>query len=91
MMVAIDDVLSQVGDEIYPDGRRPSTNVDETEDFFESLKEADFYLGQGLLDEAEEVLHSLAKEFPEHREIVDRLGEITRLRGIEFEDTESLF
>lgn len=91
MMVAIDDVLSQVGDEIYPDGRRPTTNVDETEDFFESLKEADFYLGQGLLDEAEEVLHALAEEFPEHREIVDRLGEIMRLRGIEFEDTESLF
>jgi tetratricopeptide (TPR) repeat protein len=91
MMVAIDDVLSQVGDEIYPDGRRPTTNVDETEDFFESLKEADFYLGQGMLDEAEEVLNALAKEFPEHREIVDRLGEIMRLRGIEFEDTESLF
>jgi tetratricopeptide (TPR) repeat protein len=91
MMVAIDDVLSQVGDEIYPDGRRPDAPAGMDEDFQESIKEADFYLGQGLLDEAEEVLQSLAEEHPGHREIADRLGEIMRLRGIEFEDTESLF
>ena len=91
MMVAIDDVLSQVGDEIYPDGRRPDAGAEMDEDFQESIKEADFYLGQGLLDEAEEVLQSLAEEHPGHREIADRMGEIMRLRGIEFEDTESLF
>ena len=91
MMVAIDDVLSQVGDEIYPDGQRPPSLAEMDEDFHESIKEADFYLGQGLLDEAEEVLQGLAEEHPGHREITDRLGEILRLRGIEFEDTESLF
>ncbi|MFC1654563.1 tetratricopeptide repeat protein [Myxococcota bacterium] len=91
MMVAIDDVLSQVGDEIYPDGRRPSIDPAENEDFQEALKETDFYIGQGLLDEAEEMLHGLADEYPGNREIADRLGEIMRLRGIEFEDTESLF
>jgi len=91
MMVAIDDVLSQVGDEIYPDGRRPAGLDEMDEDFQESIKEADFYLGQGMLDEAEEVLQSLAEKHPGHREITDRLGEIMRLRGIEFEDTESLF
>lgn len=91
MIMAIDDVLSQVGDEIYPDGRRPSAAAAEDEEFLESLKEADFYLGQGLLDDAEEVLQDLAKEHPNHREITDRLSEIMRLRGIEFEDTESLF
>jgi len=91
MMVAIDDVLSQVGDEIYPDGRRPSAPEEMDEEFQESIKEADFYMGQGLLDEAEEVLQDLAGEHPNHREITDRLGEIMRLRGIEFEDTESLF
>jgi tetratricopeptide (TPR) repeat protein len=89
MIMAIDDVLAQVGDEIYPDGRRPS--ADEDEDFGESLKEADFYLGQGLLDEAEELLLELSENHPGHREITDRLAEIMRLRGIEFEDTESLF
>jgi hypothetical protein len=91
MMVAIDDVLSQVGDEIYPDGQRPPSLSEMDEDFQESIKEADFYLGQGLLDEAEELLQGLAEEHPGHREITDRLGEIMRLRGIEFEDTESLF
>jgi pilus assembly protein FimV len=89
--MAIDDVLSQVGDEIYPDGHRPDAATEMDEDFLESIKEADFYLGQGLLDEAEEVLQGLAEEHPGHREITDRLGEIMRLRGIEFEDTESLF
>jgi len=89
--MAIDDVLSQVGDEIYPDGHRPDADAEMDEDFQETLKEADFYLGQGLLDEAEEVLQGLAKEHPGHREVTDRLGEIMRLRGIEFEDTESLF
>jgi hypothetical protein len=91
MIMAIDDVLSQVGDEIYPDGRRPDSDAEIDEDFLESIKEADFYLGQGLLDEAEEVLQGLAEEHPGHRDITDRLGEIMRLRGIEFEDTESLF
>jgi tetratricopeptide (TPR) repeat protein len=91
MMVAIDDVLSQVGDEIYPDGQRPPSLAEMNEDFQESIKEADFYLGQGLLDEAEELLQGLAEKHPGHREITDRLGEIMRLRGIEFEDTESLF
>ncbi len=89
MIMAIDDVLAQVGDEIYPEGRRPSD--DEDQDFGESLKEADFYLGQGLLDEAEELLLELSEDHPGHREITDRLAEIMRLRGIEFEDTESLF
>jgi|GEM_PF-2237600 len=91
MTMAIDDVLSQVGDEIYPDGRRPGAGAEMDENFLESIKEADFYLGQGLLDEAEEVLQDLADEHPGHREITDRLSEIMRLRGIEFEDTESLF
>jgi tetratricopeptide (TPR) repeat protein len=91
MMVAIDDVLAQVGDEIYPEGRRPSGDAGENEELKEALQEADFFIGQGLLDEAEEVLRSLAGEYPGNREITDRLGEIMRLRGIEFEDTESLF
>ncbi len=89
MLVAIDDVLSQVGDKIYPDGRRPPGDAGENDDFQESIKEADFYIGQGLLEEAEEVLQGLSADHPGHREITDRLDEITRLQGIEFEDTKN--
>ena len=91
MMVAIDDVLAQVGDEIYPEGRRPTADAEVDEELSDALEEADFFIGQGLLDEAEEVLHGLAEEHPGHREITDRLGEIMRLHGIEFEDTKSQF
>jgi len=69
-------------------GRKQGSGVydtalnDLTDALRESLREADFFIGQGLFDEAADVLAEAAAGHPDHPEIGDRLEELQRLRGI---------
>jgi tetratricopeptide (TPR) repeat protein len=47
----------------------------------EDLEEAEFYLRQGLHDEAEQILRRLLASAPGHPQVLLRLGEIAKLRG----------
>jgi len=47
----------------------------------EDLEEAEFYFGQGLLDEAEQILKRLLVLEPGHPQVLLRLGEIADARG----------
>jgi tetratricopeptide (TPR) repeat protein len=53
----------------------------------EDLEEADFYMQQGLIDEAEPIYHRILKAVPKHPQALLRLGEITAARGNELSDT----
>ncbi|NWF52522.1 MAG: tetratricopeptide repeat protein [Nitrospirae bacterium] len=46
------------------------------EDYIEEITEADFYIRQGLIDEAKEILERLQKLFPENEEIKQKLASL---------------
>ncbi len=54
----------------------------------EDFDEADFYMQQGLLDEAEPIYRRILKAVPKHPQALLRLGEITAARGDELSDTK---
>ncbi|GAO04037.1 tetratricopeptide repeat protein [Anaeromyxobacter sp. PSR-1] len=56
---------------------------DESEeaDLSDELEEADFFLQQGLLDDAREALRNLAAFYPGHRGVEARLAEVERRRA----------
>ncbi|MDH5768422.1 MAG: tetratricopeptide repeat protein, partial [Nitrospirota bacterium] len=54
----------------------PSPEVLEIEDYSEEIAEADFYLKQGLTDEARDILERLQKLFPENEEIKQKLSSL---------------
>jgi len=70
MVAAIEDILAEMGS-------AAESQLDE--ELVEGLKEADFLIGQGLLDEARESLDNLSESFPDHPEIKGRLDEIELL------------
>jgi tetratricopeptide (TPR) repeat protein len=81
MLVAISDLFSEVTASHEPD-RKPIENKELDKKLAEGLDVSDFFVGQGLLDDAADILNDLSEEFKDHPEVVDRLEEITRLRGI---------
>jgi pilus assembly protein FimV len=52
-----------------------------TQQVLEDLEEADFYVQQGLLDEAEEIYKRVLSVAPNHPRALVRLGEVTAARG----------
>ncbi len=89
MMVAIDDFLSEADSAKRADQTNTDIDPETEEEIREGLDMADFFIGQGLLDEASEVLDDLAEEHSGHSEIEERLEEIQRLKRIALqEDTE---
>ena len=58
------------------------------EDYSEEITEADFYIKQGLIDEAREILAKLLKLFPENEEIKQKLSS---LETFEEAHEESIF
>jgi len=66
MVAAIEDILSEMG----------TAGPELEEDLAEGLQEADFLIGQGLLEEAQEALEGLAESYPDHPEINRRIEEI---------------
>ncbi len=59
----------------------PSASVSTSQQVHEEIEEAEFYLQQGLLDEAEAIYQRLAKVAPNHPQVMVRLGEIAAARG----------
>ncbi len=47
----------------------------------DDLDEADFFLSQGLLDEAREILHGLAQRYPGHPLVAAKLDDLAALDG----------
>ncbi|WP_245529971.1 tetratricopeptide repeat protein [Anaeromyxobacter dehalogenans] len=54
---------------------------EEEADLSDELEEADFFLQQGLLDDAREALRNLAAFYPGHRGVEARLAEVERRRA----------
>ncbi len=54
-----------------------------TEDYGEEIAEADFYSGQGLIDEAREILERLHNLFPENEEISVKLSSLGQIKESE--------
>jgi tetratricopeptide (TPR) repeat protein len=52
--------------------------ADEEEDLSDELDEVDFFLQQGLVDEAREALHNLQAFYPDHAQVKSRLTEVER-------------
>lgn len=61
--------------------------ADEDASLADGLAEADFFIRQGLSDDAVEVLDELAQRHPAHPAIESRLDEILRAQGISERDT----
>lgn len=61
-----------------PAARPPPPPVEEELDLSDDLEEAEFFLQQGLLDEAREKLESLAEFYPDHAGVKSRLAELER-------------
>lgn len=80
-LVDIEEIMAAVGRK-QGGGFRDTAVTELTDALRESLREADFFIGQGLFDEAAGVLAEAATGHPGHPEIGDRLEEIQRLRGI---------
>jgi tetratricopeptide (TPR) repeat protein len=74
-----EDVSSIVGEEGEPDDppaspikSQPEAANEPIEGLFDELNEFDFYLENGLMDEAAELLSDLEQRFPDRPEIVER-------------------
>jgi len=52
--------------------------AEEEADLSDELEEADFFVQQGLLDEAREALKNLQAFYPDHRQVVARLADLDR-------------
>ena len=57
------------------------SRADVSAQVMESLSEADFYLEQGLVDEAARIYESVLEKAPQHPKAMLRLGEIATRRG----------
>jgi tetratricopeptide (TPR) repeat protein len=73
-----------------PEEEAPITSQEKSvmEDYSEEITEADFYIKQGLIDEAREILAKLHKLFPENEEIKQKLSS---LETFEEAHEESIF
>ncbi len=63
------------------EARGRSASQSSSQQVLGDLEEADFYLQQGLIDEAEAIYQRLAKIAPNHPRVLVRLGEIAAARG----------
>jgi len=89
MLVAIDDLLGEMGKDTDTEAEAYVDPAAESE-LKEGIEEADFFIGQGLLDEADDILVDLEDKYTGHPEISDRRDEIKRLKDIGWmDDTES--
>jgi tetratricopeptide (TPR) repeat protein len=70
-----------------PSGDNLFESGGELDNYSEDLSEADFYVKQGILDEAEEIYRRLLASFPENQTLKAKLEEIDNLR-IESEKME---
>jgi tetratricopeptide (TPR) repeat protein len=61
-----------------PPARPPPPPEEEEVDLSDDLEEAEFFLQQGLLDDAREKLESLAQFYPDHAGVQARLAELER-------------
>jgi tetratricopeptide (TPR) repeat protein len=66
-----------------------SASQSQARQILEEIEEADFYLQQGLLDEAEAIFVRLARIAPNHPRVLVRLGEIAAERGGDPDSTAS--
>jgi tetratricopeptide (TPR) repeat protein len=65
--------------EVVPPPAAPPAQVDEEEaDLSDEIEEADFFLQQGLIEEAREALENLQSFYPGHRGVLSRLDELAR-------------
>ncbi len=84
MMVAIEDLLAQAG-ESGAGGRQDVSFSRDDPELTDTLAEVDFFIGQGLLEEADQVLNSLDAGYAGHPEVHIRRDDIQRLLGIDAE------
>ncbi|MDA8240136.1 MAG: tetratricopeptide repeat protein [Nitrospiraceae bacterium] len=59
------------------------TGASDIEDYEEEIAEADFYLRQGLTQEAAKILERLHTLFPENKEVAERLTNLGQLSEVE--------
>ncbi len=59
------------------------TGASDIEDYAEEIAEADFYLRQGLTQEAAKILERLHTIFPENKEVAERLTNLGQLSEVE--------
>jgi len=59
-------------------GVEAAAEEDDEVDLADELEEADFFVQQGLLDEAREALSNLKAFYPDHREVQARLADLDR-------------
>ncbi len=64
-----------------PPGEKSASSSTTPQQILEDLEEADFYLHQGLLDEAEAVYRRILAAAPGHPQALLRMGEIAASRG----------
>ncbi len=81
--------VSAGGDAVAAPAGDPGASTSTPAQLGEDLEEADFYLQQGLLDEAEPIYRRILKAVPKHPQALLRLGEITTARGNELSDTKT--
>ncbi|MBW1873679.1 MAG: hypothetical protein JRJ19_16550, partial [Deltaproteobacteria bacterium] len=82
MLVAIGDLFSEVTASHEPDRKPMAADVELDKKLAEGLDVADFFVGQGLLDDALDILDDLSETYKDHPELADRLEDIKRLKGI---------
>lgn len=85
MMVAIDDLLAQAGESGAASFEDALSSENDLE-LGEVLEEVDFYIGQGLLEEALQALNSLPASQSEHPQVQVRRDDIQRLQGVDSDD-----
>jgi tetratricopeptide (TPR) repeat protein len=76
LQVAVEELVAATAAPEHPD-----------ETLEDGLAEADFFIQQGLVDDAVEVLDELAQRHPAHQAIESRLDEILRAQGISERET----
>lgn len=93
--IAKSEQIIKEAHEIYPEDPRLVSLLKEeefavappegpaTEDYGEEIAEADFYSGQGLIDEAREILERLHNLFPENEEISVKLSSLGQIKESE--------
>jgi tetratricopeptide (TPR) repeat protein len=93
--IAKSEQIIKEAHEIYPEDPRLVSLLKEeevavappegpaTEDYGEEIAEADFYSGQGLIDEALEILERLHNLFPENEEISVKLSSLGQIKESE--------
>jgi tetratricopeptide (TPR) repeat protein len=80
---ASEDALTDEQDADASDVAGPGSSSSMAQQVTEDLEEADFYLKQGLADEAEVIYQRVLSIAPNHPHALVRLGEVAALRGEE--------